>query len=172
MGSGSDSRVMREAARVLDEFGVEHEDMVVSAHRTPERLSEYARHAQESGIGVVIAGAGGAAHLPGMVASLTHIPVVGVPIMAYSDRGGPAGAASAFGGLDALLSMTEMPTGSPVGVVGVNKAANAAVYALRILACGSEDLRERLRRHKEERRAQVVSESDRMRESGLARFEP
>lgn len=172
MGSGSDSRVMREAARVLDEFGVEHEDMVVSAHRTPERLAEYARHADESGIKVVIAGAGGAAHLPGMIASLTGIPVVGVPIMAYSDKGGPAGGASAFGGLDALLSMSEMPSGSPVGAVGVNKAANAALYALRILACGSEELRAKLRDYKEARRVKVVSESDRMRESGLTKFEP
>ena len=98
MGSGSDSRVMKEAARVLDEFGIDHEDMVVSAHRTPERLSEYARHAEDAGIRVIIAGAGGAAHLPGMVASFTHIPVVGVPILAYSDKGGPAGGASAFGG--------------------------------------------------------------------------
>lgn len=172
MGSGSDSRVMREAARVLDDLEIGHEDMVVSAHRTPERLQEYARHAEESGIGVIIAGAGGAAHLPGMIASFTTIPVVGVPIMAYADKGGPGGGASAFGGLDALLSMSEMPTGTPVGTVGVNKAANAALYAARILACGSEQLRARLLDYKEGRRRQVASESERMRESGLAGFEP
>ena len=172
MGSGSDSRVMKEAARVLDEFGIDHEDMVVSAHRTPERLSEYARHAEDAGIRVIIAGAGGAAHLPGMVASFTHIPVVGVPILAYSDKGGPAGGASAFGGLDALLSISEMPAGSPVGTVGVNKAANAALYAAKILALGSPELRRKLSDYKEKRRQSVASESDRMKESGLSEFEP
>ena len=172
MGSGSDSRVMKEAARVLDEFGIEHEDMVVSAHRTPERLSEYARHAEEAGIKVIIAGAGGAAHLPGMMASFTHIPVVGVPILSYSDKGGPAGGASAFGGLDALLSISEMPAGSPVGTVGVNKAANAALYAAKILALGSPELRRKLSDHKEKRRQKAASESDRMKASGLASFEP
>lgn len=172
MGSGSDSRVMGEAARVLDEFGVGHEDMVVSAHRTPERLREYAAHARESGIRVIIAGAGGAAHLPGMIASFADVPVVGVPILSYSDKGGPAGGASAFGGLDALLSISEMPSGSPVGAVGVNKAANAALYAVKILALGSPQLREKLAAYKEERRRRVVSESDRMRESGLSGFEP
>lgn len=172
MGSGSDSRVMKEAARVLDGFGIGHEDMVVSAHRTPERLSEYARHAEEAGMRVIIAGAGGAAHLPGMISSFTQIPVVGVPILAYSDKGGPAGGASAFGGLDALLSMSEMPTGSPVGTVGVNKAANAGLYAAKILALGSPELRRKLSDYKEKRRQSVASESDRMKESGLSGFEP
>lgn len=169
MGSGSDARIMRGAAEVLDEFGVRHEDQIVSAHRTPGRLEEYARHAEESGFKVIIAGAGGAAHLPGMMASYTGIPVVGVPIMVYNDRrGGPR--FSAFGGLDSLLSISEMPAGSPVAVVGVNKAANAAIYAMRILANEHPDLGKELKEYKDRRRDSVLEESDRLRSAGLSEF--
>ena len=112
MGSSSDSRIMHGAAEILDEFGVPHEDQIISAHRTPTRLEEYAKHAEKSGFKVIIAGAGGAAHLPGMIASHTVLPVIGVPIMVYNDKQQKKSAQhkfSAFGGLDSLLSISEMP---------------------------------------------------------------
>lgn len=169
MGSVSDGRVMVQAADTLDQFGVAHEDQVVSAHRTPARLSEYARHARDAGIKVIIAGAGGAAHLPGMIASFTTLPVIGVPILVYNDKG-PAGKTSAFGGLDSLLSISEMPAGSPVASVGVNKAANAAIYAVKILAVSTPGLRDRLVQFKNKRRDGVVRESDRMMGLGLRKY--
>ena len=129
MGSKSDARIMIKVAEVLDKFGIKHEDQIVSAHRTPTRLEEYAKHAKKSKFRVIIAGAGGAAHLPGMIASFTNMPVIGVPIMVYNDKQGERHKFSAFGGLDSLVSMSEMPTGSPVACVGVNKAENAGIYA-------------------------------------------
>ena len=171
MGSASDARIMRGAADVLDELGVPHEDRIVSAHRTPGRLEEYAAHAEGSGIGAIIAGAGGAAHLPGMIASFTVLPVVGVPIMVYNDKRAGTPGASSFGGLDALLSMSEMPTGTPVAAVGVNKAANAGLLAARILAASSAPrLREGLRARKQRMRDGVAAESDEMSRMGLAKF--
>lgn len=167
MGSSSDGPVMAAAAEVLDGFGVAHEDQIVSAHRTPSRLAEYARHAEGEGIRVIIAGAGGAAHLPGMIASHTLIPVVGVPIAAGAARAGAAPRLAALGGLDALLSMSEMPTGSPVACVGINRAANAALYALKVLAVESPALRKRLAAHRLEQHRSVVRESERLRRSGL-----
>ena len=172
MGSSSDGRIMRGAAEILDKFGVAHEDQIVSAHRTPSRLQEYAEHAEGSGLKAVIAGAGGAAHLPGMIASFTVIPVIGVPIMVYNDREPKKSGTglSAFGGLDSLLSISEMPTGSPVATVGVNKAANAGIYALKILANESEALRKKLGTYKADRHRAVLKESEEMRRRGLARF--
>ncbi|MEX0764683.1 MAG: 5-(carboxyamino)imidazole ribonucleotide mutase [Nitrosopumilaceae archaeon] len=172
MGSSSDSKVMHGAAAVLDEFGVKHEDQIVSAHRTPTRLSDYAKHAEKSGFKVIIAGAGGSAHLPGMIASHTIIPVIGVPIMVYNDKSGNSERFkfSAFGGLDSLLSISEMPTGSSVVTVGVNKAANAGLYAMKILANEFTDLQKKLRRHKEKQHHSVVKESDEMKKLGLAKF--
>ncbi len=173
MGSASDARIMRKAAAVLDEFGVAHEDQIVSAHRTPSRLAEYAERAERGGFGAVIAGAGGAAHLPGMVASFASVPVIGVPIMAYNDGGDGEGGRrpfSAFGGLDSLLSITEMPTGSPVAAVGVNKAANAALYAVKILATADERLRLLLGERKRRQHDAVVGASEEMRRTGLAAF--
>lgn len=172
MGSRSDASVMRKAAEILDEFDVAHEDQIVSAHRTPARLAEYARHAEESGLEVIIAGAGGAAHLPGMIASYTLVPVIGVPVMTRASAKATKNSAlpSPFLGMDALLSISEMPTGSPVVCVGVNKAANAGLYALRILATGSAPLRKRLKDHKDKRRRAVVKESDELRLAGLAEF--
>lgn len=166
MGSSSDARIMRGAAELLDYFGIPHEDSIISAHRTPSRLAEYAHHAEESKFRVIIAGAGGAAHLPGMLASYTTIPVVGVPILVYADKG-PAGRFSAFGGLDALLSISEMPSGSPVGTMGVNKAKSAGIYAAMILANEFTDIGESLRRYKRERYDAVVRESDDLTRSGL-----
>ncbi len=169
MGSSSDSRIMAGAAEMLDFFGIAHEDQIVSAHRTPARLEEYAKHAEESGIAPIIAGAGGAAHLPGMIASFTVIPVIGVPIMIYNDKA-ESGKASAFGGLDSLLSISEMPTGSPVACVGVNKAANAAIYAAKMLAVRSAGLRKKLEQFKQERYDAVKSESAKMQDAGLVKF--
>ncbi|MDE2590369.1 MAG: 5-(carboxyamino)imidazole ribonucleotide mutase [Patescibacteria group bacterium] len=171
MGSSSDSKVMHSAAVILDEFGVKHEDQIVSAHRTPTRLSDYARHAEIEGFRVIIAGAGGSAHLPGMVASHTMVPVIGVPIMVYNDRGhSDRFKFSAFGGLDSLLSISEMPTGSPVVTVGVNKAANAGLYAVKVLANEFPDLKKKLKTYKEEQHRSVIRESDELRKMGLARF--
>ncbi len=124
MGSSSDSRIMHGAAEILDSFSVAHEDQIISAHRTPQRLDEYAKHAEKNQFKVIIAGAGGAAHLPGMIASHTTIPVIGVPIMVYNDKQmkkTDKNKYSAFGGLDSLLSISEMPTGSPVVYTSVLK---------------------------------------------------
>ena len=171
MGSSSDSKIMHSAATALDEFGVKHEDQIVSAHRTPTRLLDYAVHAEKQGFKVIIAGAGGSAHLPGMIASHTTIPVIGVPIMVYNDKtNSDKFKASAFGGLDALLSISEMPTGSPVVTVGVNKAANAGLYAIKILANEFPELKTKLKKHKETQHNSVLKESDEMKKLGLARF--
>ncbi|RNJ77089.1 MAG: 5-(carboxyamino)imidazole ribonucleotide mutase [Nitrosopumilus sp. D6] len=172
MGSSSDSRIMRSAAEILDGFGIAHEDQIISAHRTPSRLDEYARHAEDSGFKVIIAGAGGAAHLPGMIASHTVIPVIGVPILVYNDRHQKKADAkfSAFGGLDSLLSITEMPSGSPVVSVGVNKAGNAGIYAAKILASEFPALRKKLIKYKSEQHDSVVKESRRLKKEGLAKF--
>ncbi|MDA7942115.1 MAG: 5-(carboxyamino)imidazole ribonucleotide mutase [Nitrosopumilus sp.] len=171
MGSSSDGAVMRGAAGVLDELGVPHEDMIISAHRTPDRIGWYARHAEEAGIRVVVAGAGGSAHLPGMVASHTVLPVVGVPIArgvaGAVPRGAPPSLGSSLGGLDALLSMSEMPTGTPVAVVGPNRAANAGLLAARIIALGSPQLQKRLAARAGAARARVEKESARLARTGL-----
>jgi 5-(carboxyamino)imidazole ribonucleotide mutase len=171
MGSSSDSKTMHSAAVILDEFGVKHEDQIVSAHRTPTRLSDYAKHAEREGFKVIIAGAGGSAHLPGMIASHTIIPVIGVPIMVYNDKGNSDRFKfSAFGGLDALLSISEMPSGSPVVTVGVNKAGNAGLYAIKILANEFPELRKKLKNYKTEQHRLVLKESDEMKKLGLAKF--
>ena len=173
MGSSSDSRIMHDAAEILDEFGVPHEDQIISAHRTPTRLEEYAKHAEKSGFKVIIAGAGGAAHLPGMIASHTVLPVIGVPIMVYNDKQQKKSAQhkfSAFGGLDSLLSISEMPSGSPVVTVGVNKAGNAGIYALKILANESSKIRKMLKSHKQKQHKSVLKESQELKKMGLKKF--
>ena len=172
MGSSSDSKIMKEAATVLDEFQVKHEDQIVSAHRTPTRLSDYAKHAEKNGFKVIIAGAGGSAHLPGMIASHTIIPVIGVPIMVYNDKSSNSDRFkfSAFGGLDSLLSISEMPTGSPVVTVGINKATNAGLYALKILANEFNELQSKLKQHKQKQHHSVLKESDELKKLGLTRF--
>ena len=173
MGSSSDSRIMNSAAEILDQFKVSHEDQIISAHRTPSRLDTYAKHAEDSGFKVIIAGAGGAAHLPGMIASHTVVPVIGVPILVYNDKQvkkSNTSKFSAFGGLDSLLSISEMPTGSPVVTVGINKAANAAIYALKILANDSSTIRNKLKKHKFDQHSSVLKESDELKKLGLAKF--
>jgi len=173
MGSSSDSRIMHSAGEILDEFGVAHEDQIISAHRTPTRLDEYAKHAEKSGFKVIIAGAGGAAHLPGMIASHTVLPVIGVPIMVYNDKQQKKSEQhkfSAFGGLDSLLSISEMPSGSPVVTVGVNKAGNAAIYAMKILGNESTKIRKMLKSHKDTQHKSVLKESKELKRMGLKKF--
>jgi len=135
MGSRSDWETMRHAADLLDAFGVAHETRIVSAHRTPDRLYDYAKSAAGRGLGVIIAGAGGAAHLPGMAASMTRLPVLGVPVES-----------KALAGLDSLLSIAQMPAGVPVGTLAIGKAGavNAALLALAILSLSDEHLAARL----------------------------
>lgn len=133
MGSDSDLHVMQEAARVLKSIEIEFEMHVVSAHRTPENMFEYAKTAQNRGISVIIAGAGGSAHLPGMVASLTCVPVIGVPIKSKS-----------LGGMDSLLSIVQMPAGIPVATVSINGGAEAGLLAARILSIADDNIRDRL----------------------------
>ncbi len=173
MGSSSDSRIMHGAAEILDEFKVKHEDQIISAHRTPSRLEEYAKHAERSGFKIIIAGAGGAAHLPGMIASHTLIPVIGVPILVYNDKQDKKSQKhkfSAFGGLDSLLSISEMPTGSPVVTVGVNKATNAGIYAVKILGNQFQDLKKKLKQHKQNQHHSVLKESEELKKVGLSKF--
>jgi len=173
MGSSSDSRIMHGAAEILDEFKVKHEDQIISAHRTPSRLEEYAKHAESSGFKIIIAGAGGAAHLPGMIASHTIIPVIGVPILVYNDKEEKKSQKhkfSAFGGLDSLLSISEMPTGSPVVTVGVNKASNAGIYAVKILGNQFQDLKKKLKHHKQNQHQSVLKESEELKKVGLSKF--
>jgi 5-(carboxyamino)imidazole ribonucleotide mutase len=135
MGSRSDWETMRHTAETLDALGIAHEAKVVSAHRTPDRLYHYARSARERGLKVIIAGAGGAAHLPGMTAAMTPLPVLGVPVQS-----------KALDGMDSLLSIVQMPAGVPVGTLAIGRAGavNAALLAAAILATGDEALAERL----------------------------
>ena len=132
MGSSSDSRIMKAAAEIFDEFKIKHEDQIISAHRTPSRLSEYAEHAEKMGFKIIIAGAGGAAHLPGMIASHTTIPVIGVPILVYNDKHpkkADAAKFSAFGGLDSFYQLLKCLLVLLLFLSGVNKAGNAGIYA-------------------------------------------
>ncbi|MFB5628371.1 MAG: 5-(carboxyamino)imidazole ribonucleotide mutase [Nitrosarchaeum sp.] len=173
MGSSSDSRIMNEAAKILDEFKIKHEDQIISAHRTPTRLDEYAKHAEKMGFKLIIAGAGGAAHLPGMIASHTVIPVIGVPIMVYNDKQSKKtdnSKFSSFGGLDSLLSITEMPSGSPVAAVGVNKAGNAGIYAIKILANEFPELKKKIKQYKINQHNLVLKESENLKKQGLSKF--
>jgi 5-(carboxyamino)imidazole ribonucleotide mutase len=133
MGSSSDLEVMNDAAKILDQFEVEHEVRVISAHRTPSAMLEYASDAQGRGLKVLIAGAGGAAHLPGMLAASTTLPVIGVPV-----------ALARLDGLDSLLSIVQMPRGVPVATVAINGATNAGLLALRILATSNDSLADQL----------------------------
>ena len=135
MGSQSDWPTMREAADILTQFGTPHEVKIVSAHRTPARLATFAKTAHEQGFGVIIAGAGGAAHLPGMIAAQTHLPVLGVPI-----------GSAALNGMDSLLSIVQMPAGVPVGTlaIGVPGAKNAALLAIQIMSLSDSDLTQKL----------------------------
>ena len=146
MGSVSDYEVMADAVAMLGQFGVDFEKRVVSAHRTPDLLCEYAKTAKNRGIGVIIAGAGGAAHLPGMVASMTTLPVVGVPVKSR-----------ALNGLDSLLSIVQMPAGVPVATTAINGAKNAALIAVSILALQDAELAARLEAFRAKQTADVLA---------------
>jgi len=137
MGSDSDLPVMEAAAQMCEAFGLAYELTIVSAHRTPERLVKYAKNAEKAGLRVIIAGAGGAAHLPGMVASLTPLPVIGVPVKGKS-----------LEGIDSLLSIVQMPGGVPVATVAVNGAKNAGILAAQILGVKSKEIREKVKAYK------------------------
>jgi len=139
MGSSSDLEVMNDAATILERFAVSYEMHVVSAHRTPEAMLEYAKDARPRGLKVVIAGAGGAAHLPGMLAAMTTLPVIGVPV-----------ALARLDGLDSLLSIVQMPRGVPVATVAINGAANAGLLALRILGSSNDALGKQLESYRQE----------------------
>jgi len=151
MGSSSDWETMRHAADTLEQLGIAHESKVVSAHRTPQRLYDYAHSAKERGLKVVIAGAGGAAHLPGMAASMTSLPVLGVPIESQ-----------ALKGMDSLLSIVQMPAGIPVGTLAIGKAGaiNAALLAAAMLANGDEQLAKRLESWREQQTGSVAEKPE------------
>jgi len=149
MGSDSDLPVMKAAADILDNFNVSYEITVVSAHRTPERMVNYASSATERGLRVIIAGAGGAAHLPGMVASLTSIPVIGVPIKS----------SNSIDGWDSILSILQMPNGIPVATVALNAAKNAGLLALRILASSDKDILSQMNVYREEMKNIVLEKA-------------
>lgn len=149
MGSSSDWETMSHAADILSEFGVDHECKIVSAHRTPDLMTEYAKEAERRGIEVIIAGAGGAAHLPGMTAANTLLPVLGVPVES-----------AVMKGIDSLYSIVQMPGGIPVGTLAIGKAGakNAALLAVSILANSRPALREKLRTYREGQTAKVIKE--------------
>ncbi|HJT83679.1 MAG TPA: 5-(carboxyamino)imidazole ribonucleotide mutase [Nitrososphaeraceae archaeon] len=159
MGSESDLKVMKDAAETLEYFGIKYEITILSAHRTPERMFEYASKAMENGIQVIIAGAGGSAHLPGMISSLTLIPVIGVPIKS-----------SSLEGLDSLLSIVQMPPGVPVATMAINGSKNAAILACQILSINNNSLLERLEKYKIELKNKVISTANRLQNTGWREY--
>lgn len=154
MGSESDMSVMQPAADTLADFDVPYEARVLSAHRTPQRMYEYAESARERGLQVIIAGAGGAAHLPGMLAASTTLPVLGVPVKT-----------SKLNGLDSLLSIVQMPGGVPVGSLAINGAENAALLAIQILSTSDPNLAEQLREHKQDLVDKVIDMNTRVQDA-------
>ncbi len=159
MGSDSDLPVMKEAKELLDSFSVPNEITIVSAHRTTRRMIDYATGARKRGMEVIIAGAGGAAHLPGMVASLTPLPVIGVPIMTKS-----------LDGLDSLLSVVQMPPGVPVAAVAVNGAKNAGILACQILATKHSDIARKVEKYKQDLESGVLKKASRLEKSGVKNY--
>lgn len=159
MGSDSDLPVMSEAAKVLDEFDVEYELTVVSAHRTPERMYEYAKSAKERGLKLIIAGAGGAAHLPGMTAAITSLPVIGVPIKTR-----------ALSGVDSLYSIVQMPGGIPVATVAINEGKNAGLLAVQILAAFDNNLSVKIDTYKADLEKSVVSKAEKLEQIGYKKY--
>lgn len=154
MGSDSDWRIMSDASQALSDFGIAHEVEVVSAHRTPDKLVQYAREARGRGIKVIIAGAGGAAHLPGMLASMTPLPVVGVPVpLAYLD------------GMDSLLSIVQMPAGIPVATVSIGGARNAGILATRIIGAADAEVADRIEEYARTLEGQVAEKNQRLKDS-------
>ncbi|MBI2029143.1 5-(carboxyamino)imidazole ribonucleotide mutase [Candidatus Gottesmanbacteria bacterium] len=159
MGSDSDLPVMQDAAKVLDEFNVSYELTIVSAHRTPQRMFEYAKTAHGRGIKVIIAGAGGAAHLPGMTASLTPLPVIGVPIKT-----------SILLGVDSLYSIVQMPKGVPVATVAINNATNAALLAVKILATSDTKILENVKKYHRKTQIEVEKKALKLEKVGYKKY--
>ncbi|GAB4329684.1 MAG: 5-(carboxyamino)imidazole ribonucleotide mutase [Flammeovirgaceae bacterium] len=156
MGSQSDLKVMGEAAKVLEELGVEYELTIVSAHRTPERMFDYAKNAYQKGLKVIIAGAGGAAHLPGMVASLTTLPVIGVPVKS----------SNSIDGWDSVLSILQMPNGVPVATVALDGAKNAGILAAQIIGAFDAQIAQNLKNFKENLKDKVIEAVENIEKKG------
>lgn len=156
MGSDSDLPVMQAASDILKQFGIPHEVTVVSAHRTPLRMVEYAQKAKERGLKVIIAGAGGAAHLPGMVASITSLPVIGVPIKS----------SNSIDGWDSVLSILQMPNGVPVGTVALNSSKNAGILAAEILGTSDEPISKKVADYKKSLNTDVLEKVEKMKTDG------
>ncbi len=159
MGSDSDLPIMSKAAKMLEDFGIEYEMKVISAHREVDIFVDYAKSAQERGIDVIIAGAGGAAHLPGMCAAIFPLPVIGVPIHTKS-----------LGGVDSLYSIVQMPSGIPVATVAINGAANAAILAAKMLSISDKDLQKKLADYKETMKDQVVAKDEKLQKIGYTSY--
>lgn len=159
MGSDSDLPVMSKAAKMLEEFGISYEIRVISAHREPDVFVDYARSAEERGIEVIIAGAGGAAHLPGMCAAIFNLPVIGVPVHTKS-----------LGGVDSLYSIVQMPSGIPVATVAIDGAANAAILAAKMLSIQDKKLRVKLAEYKEKLKKQVEAKDAKLGKEGYEEY--
>ncbi|NLK21912.1 MAG: 5-(carboxyamino)imidazole ribonucleotide mutase [Epulopiscium sp.] len=159
MGSDSDLPIMSEAARVLKELGIDYELTIISAHRTPERLYEYAKKARDKGLKVIIAGAGGAAHLPGMVASITTVPVIGVPVKT-----------STLSGIDSLYSIVQMPPGIPVATVSINGAKNAGILAAQIIGSFNKEIEKKVRSYKEGLKNMVEEKAEVLEDIGFESY--
>lgn len=159
MGSDSDLPIMKKAAEMLEKFGIEYEMTIISAHRMPDVFVDYASKAEERGIEVIIAGAGGAAHLPGMCAALFDLPVIGIPIHTKS-----------LGGVDSLYSIVQMPSGIPVATVAIDGAANAAILAAKILSVYDKDIRIALKNYRQEMKNGVMTKADKLNELGYEKY--
>lgn len=159
MGSDSDLPVMQEAAKALDEFKVPYELTIVSAHRTPDRLHAYGKKAAGRGLKVIIAGAGGAAHLPGMIAALSPLPVIGVPIKS-----------STAAGVDSLFSIAQMPPGVPVATVAINGAKNAGLLAVQIIGAGDKKVQKKVERFKNSLKGSVLNKAKKLEQKGFAKY--
>lgn len=157
MGSQSDLNIMSQAAEVLEELGVAFEVTIVSAHRTPHRMVEYAEKARERGLRVIIAGAGGAAHLPGMVASITTLPVIGVPVKS----------SNSIDGWDSVLSILQMPGGVPVATVALDGAKNAGILAAQIIGSNDQQIAENLSKYKEDMKNKVMESVEKLEATGI-----
>ena len=159
MGSDSDLSVMSKAAEILDKFGIDYEMTIISAHREPDEFFEYASNAEEKGFKVIIAGAGMAAHLPGMCAAIFPMPVIGVPMHT-----------SSLGGRDSLYSIVQMPSGIPVATVAINGGANAGILAVKMLAISDTDLLQKLKEYKDELKDGVVAKAEKLEKMGYKEY--
>ena len=159
MGSDSDLEIMKGTAEVLEEFGIEYEMTIISAHRTPQRMFDYAQGASDRGIEIIISGAGGAAHAPGMVAALTTLPVIGVPILG-----------KCMNGLDSLLSIVQMPAGIPVATVAINNAKNAGILATQILGVKYPDIRQKIADYKKSLKEKVEEKAQKLEQLGYEKY--